>query len=80
MPPKRNVVVISRKRKVPDTPPVEDSDLDDMESDPNDSDFDPDNPELDEPETKLVGLLEYLLKKANVSNEEHKTKTLDIWM
>lgn len=80
MPPKRNVVIISRKRKVPDTPPVEDSDLDDMESDPNDSDFDPDNPELDEPETKLGGLLEYLLKKANVSDEEHKSKTLDIWM
>lgn len=71
MPPKRNVVIINSKRKVPETPPSEDSDShNDLESD-----FD-----QDEPETKLNRLLEYLLKKANGSDEEHKTKTLDTWM
>ena len=71
MPPKRNVVIINSKRKVHETLPSEDSDShNDLESD-----FD-----QDEPETKLNRLLEYLLKKANGSDEEHKTKTLDTWM
>ena len=70
MPPKRNIVDISRKRKAPDN-----SDLDSSD----DLDFDPDNP--NESETKLDGLLlECLLKKADVSDEEHKSKTLDTWM
>ena len=70
MPPKRNIVDISRKRKAPDN-----SDLDSSD----DLDFNPDD--LDKPETKLDGLLlECLLKKADGSDEEHKSKTLDTWM